>query len=60
MGQKPLRYELRLTPEQWAEVDEWRRRQPDLPNRAEAIRRMIAIALKAEQKTRKPDEAPGK
>jgi hypothetical protein len=49
MSQKPLRYELRLTPEQWVEVDEWRRRQRDLPTRAEAIRRMIAIALKVER-----------
>jgi hypothetical protein len=30
------------------EIDERRRRQPDLPNRAEAIRRLIEIALKSE------------
>jgi hypothetical protein len=26
-------------------IDEWRRQQPDLPNRAEAIRRMIDASL---------------
>lgn len=26
-------------------VDEWRRRQPDIPNRAEAIRRLLEQAL---------------
>jgi hypothetical protein len=26
-------------------IDEWRRRQPDLPNKNEAIRRLIDIAL---------------
>jgi hypothetical protein len=29
-------------------VDEWRRRQPDLPSRSEAIRRLIEEGLKAE------------
>ncbi len=28
-------------------LDEWRRRQKDLPNRTEAIRRMMRIALAA-------------
>jgi uncharacterized protein len=57
MDEKPIRFELRLTPEEWTEVDEWRRRQPDLPIRAKAIRRLLEIALKAEQK---PDKAPQK
>jgi hypothetical protein len=26
-------------------IDEWRRQQPDLPSRSEAIRRLTAIAL---------------
>ena len=45
MERKSTRFELRLTPEKWAEVDEWRRRQPDLPSRTEAIRRLIDAAL---------------
>lgn len=31
--------------EQIRAIDEWRRRQPDLPSRAEAIRRMIDLVL---------------
>jgi hypothetical protein len=54
MDEKPIRFELRLTPEKWAEVDEWRRRQPDLPNRAKAIRRLIDAGLGAEPKPEKP------
>lgn len=26
-------------------IDEWRRKQPDIPNRSEAIRRLAEIAL---------------
>jgi hypothetical protein len=28
-------------------IDEWRRKQPDLPNRSEAIRRLVDLALGA-------------
>jgi hypothetical protein len=31
-------------------VDDWRRRQPDLPSRSEAIRRLVEIGLKARAK----------
>jgi hypothetical protein len=31
-------------------VDDWRRKQPDLPSRAAAIRRLVAIALKVKGK----------
>ena len=31
-------------------IDEWRRRQPDLPTRSEAIRRLIEIALREQNK----------
>lgn len=30
-------------------VDDWRRKQPDLPSRAEAIRRLVEIGLKAKK-----------
>ncbi len=30
-----------------AAIDEWRRQQPELPSRAEAIRRLVEIGLKA-------------
>lgn len=32
-------------------LDDWRRAQPDLPSRAEAIRRLVEIALKGEKKS---------
>jgi hypothetical protein len=33
-------------------IDDWRRRQPDLPSRTEAIRRLVDIALVTEVKRR--------
>lgn len=36
---------IRLTAEQLASVDQWRRLQPDLPSRSEAIRRLVDLAL---------------
>jgi hypothetical protein len=30
-----------------AAVDDWRRKQPDLPSRPEAIRRLVETGLKA-------------
>ena len=42
-------YQIRLSTTFWRKVDEWRRMQPDIPTRAEAIRRLVAIGLVAEQ-----------
>jgi metal-responsive CopG/Arc/MetJ family transcriptional regulator len=42
------RIHLPISPELAREVDEWRRRQPDIPARSPAIRRLIEIALKTE------------
>jgi hypothetical protein len=36
-------------------VDEWRRRQPDLPSRGEAIRRLVEQSLAATKPARRPD-----
>jgi hypothetical protein len=33
-----------------ADVDDWRRKQPDLPTRATAIRRLAELGLKAKSK----------
>lgn len=33
-------------------IDEWRRRQPDLPSRSEAIRRLVETALEMEAENR--------
>jgi len=37
-------------------IDEWRRKQPDLPNRPEAMRRLIEQALKLTTAQRKRQE----
>jgi hypothetical protein len=42
--EKP-RFELRLPAELAEGIDRWRREQPDLPNRAEAARRLIELGL---------------
>jgi len=41
MPRKSHALTLKLTEGMVTEIDEWRRQQPDLPNRAEAIRRLI-------------------
>jgi hypothetical protein len=38
---------VRLQPELAAPLDDWRRQQQDLPSRAEAIRRLVELGLKA-------------
>ena len=50
MVNKLERFEMRATAEFLEAVDEWRRKQPDIPNRSEAIRRLVEKAL---AKTRK-------
>lgn len=38
--------QLWLADEQWAKIDEWRRKQPDLPVRTEALRRLLELGMK--------------
>ena len=43
-----------VVPAAWAhKVDEWRRREPDLPNLSEAIRRLVEMGLEAAKQERK-------
>ena len=42
------RFEMRYTVDLLRKIDEWRRSQPDLPPRAEAIRRLLDQALATE------------
>ena len=43
--QKSGRFEM-VTPSGWMDkIDDWRRNQPDIPPRAEAIRRLVDIGL---------------
>lgn len=50
MERKPIRFEIRLQPEFADEIDNWRKEQSDLPNRAEAARRLIQKGLESEKK----------
>jgi len=36
---------IRLSPELRDKIDEWRRKQPDIPGRTEAMRRLLEMAL---------------
>jgi len=43
-----------VVPAAWAhKVDEWRRREPDLPNLSEAIRRLVEMGLASAKQERK-------
>jgi metal-responsive CopG/Arc/MetJ family transcriptional regulator len=42
---KNTRFEMKTPEALLARVDDWRRQQPDLPNRSEAIRRLIEAGL---------------
>ena len=45
MATETERFAMFMSPELIAAVDEWRRKQPDLPSRAEAVRRLLQQAL---------------
>ncbi len=47
---KELRIPVMMAPTDVAAIDEWRRKQPDLPSRSEAIRRLVELGLKAKGK----------
>jgi hypothetical protein len=44
---KSERFEMLAPPEWFAGLDNWRRHQPDIPSRAEAIRRLVELAISA-------------
>jgi hypothetical protein len=45
---KLKRFEMLAPPDWLARVDQWRARQPGIPSRAEAIRRLVLQALEGE------------
>jgi hypothetical protein len=47
---KTERLELRVDEEFLVRLDAWRRKQPDLPPRASAIRQLVALALRTDEK----------
>lgn len=42
------RFEMRASERWLRELDDWRRKQPDIPARAESIRRLVALGIGAE------------
>lgn len=42
-------FHMRVNDEFLRGIDDWRRKQEDLPNRAEAIRRLVKIAIKRDK-----------
>jgi metal-responsive CopG/Arc/MetJ family transcriptional regulator len=49
MERKSIRFEVRLPPDLGDEIDDWRRKQKDIPSRAEAARRLIECGIEAEK-----------
>ena len=49
MAPKTERFEMRLETTMIERVDAWRRKQEDLPSRAEAFRRLIELGLSAKK-----------
>jgi len=49
---KSERFEMLVDPAFLRRIDDWRRKQPDLPSRAEAIRRLVEQALKRDKTKR--------
>ena len=47
---KDLRIPVMMAATEVTAIDEWRRRQPDLPSRSEAIRRLVQAGLKTKGK----------
>jgi hypothetical protein len=47
---KDLRIPVMMAATEVAAIDEWRRKQSDLPSRSEAIRRLVDLGLKAKTK----------
>jgi hypothetical protein len=45
-----LRLDMRVSSEFYKNIDEWRRKQPDLPSRTAAIRRLVELGLKVKEK----------
>jgi hypothetical protein len=45
------RFQMRVSPSFLRLIDEWRRKQPDLPSRAEAIRRLVQRGVSASEKS---------
>jgi hypothetical protein len=57
MEEKTERFEMRVPPSFLKAIDEWRRRQADLPSRAAGIRRLVELGLTVKITAKKPSAA---
>jgi hypothetical protein len=48
MEKKDGKFQMRNDPEFGRMLDDWRRRQPDIPSRAEAIRTLVRKGIEAD------------
>jgi hypothetical protein len=48
---------VRVQPDMAKLLDDWRRKQDDLPGRPEAIRRLVELGLKVRTKAKQPSQA---
>jgi hypothetical protein len=44
-AEKKVQLMIRASPDMITRIDEWRRLQQDIPNRAEAVRRLVELGL---------------
>ena len=51
-------YQVRLAPVILKTIDDWRGKQPDLPDRAEAIRRLVELGLSTSSPARSRSPKP--
>lgn len=58
-GMKTERLEMRVRPEWLAKIDEWRRVQPSIPSRSDAVRALVDLGLKvSSSEKRQSDPKP--
>ncbi|MBO9380018.1 hypothetical protein GG804_24940 [Sphingomonas histidinilytica] len=57
--EKSRPFQMRVSEDWLALIDDWRRGQPDLPARAEAIRRLVQLGLDAHAAGRVALQPPG-
>jgi hypothetical protein len=57
--EKSRPFQMRVSDEWLTLIDDWRRTQPDLPARAEAIRRLVQLGMDAHAAGRVSLQPPG-
>lgn len=48
-AQSHERHQIIIATELMRRIDDWRRKQPEIPNKSEAIRKLVEIALAVEE-----------